>query len=919
LYFQYIIILLLFSTGISFSESYAQIVYDDDFVIEKFATGLNFPTTMTFVDDELLILEKETGKVIKISENGLKFVEPVLDVAVSNGGESGLLGIESTDNHVYLYYTKACYGHGWDESSTKFSEYGSSNCNSFQFDKPHDKYSKNSLYQYDWDGEKLINPVLIKEFPADNNDHAGGIIVANGDDEIYFVIGNQNFDRPESFLMYDSGEIIDKNLKTPDYVIATILKIDNTEKNIETFATGIRNSFGLAIDPITGYLWDTENGANGWDEINLVKKGFNSGWVAQMGPSSDPLNDFDTPYVMSGDFVYSDPEFSWTQSIGVTAISFPTIDSFSKFSDSLFVGDFNNGRIYKFQLNGDRTEFIFSNPELSDLKYDWGVDEYTNQNLFAEGIRGGVVDIKFHKNDMYVVSIFDGIIYKISSKQIPSPLQQYQNDIVHQDIICKSEFIPIMSTSNGINCVKPSTALILADRQNWTLNHLEMPMIELKYQNLDGLDLKNTDLSNSDLRGTNFANANISNVNFTNANLEEVNLSKQDLSTVILSGADLTGADLSGADLSEKNLSGADLSNVILSGTNFSGADLSNIILSGADLSGADLSEKNLSGADLSNVILSGADLSNVILSGADLSGADLSNIILSGADLSGADLSDTDITNVDLIDTNIQETDFTNSVLVNINLSGKDLSNANLSNANLSGADLSNANLSNANLSNASLENANLSGADLSNANLSNANLFGANLSSSDLSRTNFSSAGLTEINFSNFNLIGTIFVGTDLTNSNLSGAKLVDVNLSSADLSRSNLMGVDFRKTILTDTTFKNTRLIGADFSNMMLSRINFENANLSNANFEESNLKKSNFKEATLNQANLFKADLSKADLTDANLQGTNLSQADLGDTYLTRADLTRADLSKTNLQTAILIDTILIKCTGHELCE
>ena len=879
LYIQYFVIFLLIATGISFSESYAQVVYDDDFIIEKFATGLNFPTTMTFVNDELLILEKETGKVIRISENGLKFVDPVLDVAVSNGGESGLLGIESTDNHVYLYYTKSCQEDGWDESSTKFSEYGPSNCNSTNFDKQHSQFSKNSLYQYDWDGEKLTNPVLIKEFPADSNDHAGGIIVANGDDEIYFVIGNQNFDRPESFLMYDSGEIIDKNLKTPDYVIATILKIDNTEKNIETFATGIRNSFGLAIDPITGYLWDTENGANGWDEINLVKKGFNSGWVAQMGPSSDPLNDFDTPYVMSGDFVYSDPEFSWTQSIGVTAISFPTIDSFSKFSDSLFVGDFNNGRIYKFQLNGDRTEFIFSNPELSDLKYDWSVDEYTNQNLFAEGIRGGVVDIKFHKNDMYVVSIFDGIIYKISSKEIPSPLQQYQNDIVHQDIICKSEFIPIMSTSNGINCVKPSTALILADRQNWTLNHLEMPMIELKYQNLDGLDLKNTDLSNSDLRGTNFANANISNVNFTNANLEEVNLSGQDLSTVILSGADLTGADLSGADLSEKDLSGA----------------------------------------DLSNVILSGADLSNVILSGADLSGADLSNVILSGADLSGADLSDTDITNVDLIDTNIQETDFTNSVLVNINLSGKDLSNVILSGANLSNADLSNANLSGADLSNASLENANLSNANLSNANLSNANLFGANLSSSDLSRTNFSSAGLTEINFSNFNLIGTIFVGTDLTNSNLSGAKLVDVNLSSADLSRSNLMGVDFRKTILTDTTFKNTRLIGADFSNMMLSRINFENANLSNANFEESNLKKSNFKEATLNQANLFKADLSKADLTDANLQGTNLSQADLGDTYLTRADLTRADLSKTNLQTAILIDTILIKCTGHELCE
>ena len=61
--------------------------------------------------------------------------------------------------------------------------------------------------------------------------------------------------------------------------------------------------------------------------------------------------------------------------------------------------------------------------------------------------------------------IFDGIIYKISPKQIPPPLIQYHNDVIHQDIICKSELMPIMSISNGINCVKPSTALILEDRK----------------------------------------------------------------------------------------------------------------------------------------------------------------------------------------------------------------------------------------------------------------------------------------------------------------------------------------------------------------------------------------------------------------------------------------------------------------------
>ena len=44
------------------------------------------------------------------------------------------------------------------------------------------------------------------------------------------------------------------------------------------YAYGIRNSFGMDFDPVTGKLWDTENGPNYGDEINLVEPGFNSGW-----------------------------------------------------------------------------------------------------------------------------------------------------------------------------------------------------------------------------------------------------------------------------------------------------------------------------------------------------------------------------------------------------------------------------------------------------------------------------------------------------------------------------------------------------------------------------------------------------------------------------------------------------------------
>jgi len=42
------------------------------------------------------------------------------------------------------------------------------------------------------------------------------------------------------------------------------------------YAYGIRNRFGLAIDPISGLLWDMENGPDSYDEMNIVYQGFNS-------------------------------------------------------------------------------------------------------------------------------------------------------------------------------------------------------------------------------------------------------------------------------------------------------------------------------------------------------------------------------------------------------------------------------------------------------------------------------------------------------------------------------------------------------------------------------------------------------------------------------------------------------------------
>ena len=52
------------------------------------------------------------------------------------------------------------------------------------------------------------------------------------------------------------------------------------------FAYGIRNSFGMAVDPVSGDLWEQENGDDRSREVNRVEPGMNSGWIQIMGPPS---------------------------------------------------------------------------------------------------------------------------------------------------------------------------------------------------------------------------------------------------------------------------------------------------------------------------------------------------------------------------------------------------------------------------------------------------------------------------------------------------------------------------------------------------------------------------------------------------------------------------------------------------------
>ena len=706
----------MISTIFTLSEVYGEpIIFDDDYLIEKFAGGLHYPTTMDFIGDDILVLEKDTGKVIRIMNNGIIYDEPVLDVPVRSNFFSGLLGITTLSDRVFLYYTES-------ESGSDAMDTGPN--------------AKNRVYQYDWDGVKLTNPILIKELIAQQrDDHHGGVITRGQNNEIYFAIGDQNqlgvFENVVENPCYIIHFVNDECSSEPIYETSSIFRLHTDDNNrVELFAMGIRNSFGLGVDPVTGYLWDTENGKDHFDEINLVKPRFNSGWNSVMGPVDRENPDFPSSQTIPPpfeNFVYSDPEFSWYEPVGPTAIAFPDLISFGKYSDWLFVGDYHHGRIYKFQLNTDRTEFVFSDQRLSDLVLD-KLNEKVEKILFGKNFLA-VTDIEFRHDAMYVVSIAGGSaggsIYKIYPKDPITPLKQYQAGSAHKKIICKPGLIQIMKNSGYINCAYPKTALTLIQEISWDINRSDMPMINLAGQDLNDINFEHVNLSYSNFRGSNFTSTNIANANFTSANLAGADLSEKDLTETILTEVDLRNA----------NLVGVNLSNNQLVNTTLTGADLTD-----ANLSGVDLSTANIFGiVDGINILektkLKGANLTNADLTNIDFTGANLSEITLKGANLTGVKLERAKINNANLEDVDLSFKNLSEIRFIDTNLNGAILSEAQLSNAILTGADLSDADLTGAKLIYAYLVNANLSGANLHMANLTGANLGGVIINETNLS----------------------------------------------------------------------------------------------------------------------------------------------------------------------------------------
>jgi aldose sugar dehydrogenase len=473
-------------------------------------TGLTTPTSIAFLGEEdMLVLEKDTGKVQRVVQGAVQ--DTVLDLGVNFFSERGLLGIAlhpsfPIDPGVYLFWS--CRSTAPPEDPFFPDEPTCLDENIFLPDSGdvlEVPLVGNRVDRFIWDGSSLSfdrNLAMLLSFqndaapdPPDQGDedqpargnHDAGVIAFGPDGKLYVLFGDagrrsqlQNlpsgptetglgdpvpddqFGGPEPDDAHFSGVILRLNddgttpEDNPFFEVGKEIGGEVGENVQMIFAYGIRNSFGMDFDPISGQLWAQENGEDAFDEINRVEAGMNSGWIQFMGPA-DRIAEFkeiettslhhedfpnlqqfrwpperlaDTPEeAMSRLFAlegsrYSDPEFSWKHVLAPAGMGFVDGGALGRqFSGDLFVGfsvpEPEGGPLFHFNLTGNRRKIGVSDPRLEDRVAD-NIDfhDLTESETLLIGTGFGVVtDIEPGPDGhLFVVSLTNGAIYEIERR-----------------------------------------------------------------------------------------------------------------------------------------------------------------------------------------------------------------------------------------------------------------------------------------------------------------------------------------------------------------------------------------------------------------------------------------------------------------------------------------------------------------------
>jgi glucose/arabinose dehydrogenase len=486
----------------------APTLMDPNLAVRTAVSGLNAPTSISFLGpDDFLVLEKNTGRVVRVT-NGVT-QGAVLDLGVNFASERGLLGIAlhpdfPSTPQVFLFWTTRSTG----PPSDPFVPEERVGLPANMFAPDTDEILTvpllgNRVDRFTWDGTSLTfdrNLIHLRAFQNDaapdppgqgdqeqppRGNHNGGILAFGPDGKLYVYFGDQGrrgqlqnlpsgptptglgptmpddqFGGPEPDDAHLAGVILrletDGSAPTDNpFFEAGAAMGGEVGANIQKiFAYGLRNSFGMAFDPLSGLLWEADHGEDAFDEINRVDPGMNGGWIQVQGPLRriDEYRGIETTSLHNEDFPnlqqlrwgperiaeraaearkrlfqlpgasYVDPELSFKHVLPPAGLGFVRGDALGEEHEgAMFWGmageDVLGGALFRAQLDRRRMGLEVVDRRLRDRVVDnlTFLDTTEAESLLVGQNFGVVTDLETGPDgNLYAVSLSHGAVYEIS-------------------------------------------------------------------------------------------------------------------------------------------------------------------------------------------------------------------------------------------------------------------------------------------------------------------------------------------------------------------------------------------------------------------------------------------------------------------------------------------------------------------------
>ena len=279
---------------------------------------LSFPFSAAFLPDGTMLVTERKGD-IRVIKNGKLDPKPVTGPTAFFIGESGLPGAVhgymdlvlhpqfAQNQQLYLSYTK----------------------------RTGDKKPTVAIAKMRWTGSGVTDVKDIWE--SDDTVNGAAPIVFGKDGMLYIATSGGDAQAHDT----TSGKVL--RIKDDGSVPKDNPFVGQQGWNPAIYSLGHRSSLGLAVHPITGEVWLSENGPNGGDELNIIRAGKNYGWpMVSYGRDYKGAWQAKTMPTHEG---YEPPVVYWTPAIAVSGFVFYTGTALPNWTGDVFVGGLRTGEI----------------------------------------------------------------------------------------------------------------------------------------------------------------------------------------------------------------------------------------------------------------------------------------------------------------------------------------------------------------------------------------------------------------------------------------------------------------------------------------------------------------------------------------------------------------------------------------------